>query len=363
MSDSQSEKTEQPTPRRLEEAWKKGQFARSAEIQTVFVLLAALTAMFFSGAEAWHCLVRTMTSVLGHLDQVSVTLNAIQGYALNGSLILAQCTWPVAAACTVGGLLAGGFQSRFHTASEALTADWERVNPVSGFQRLFSMRSAAPTGVAFLKLALILALSYSTIRSVLADPIFYSAVDVIHIAGFLAESAFKIMLRVGLALLVVAAIDYGYQLWRNNRDMMMSKEDVQEEAKSSEGNQQVRTAQRKRRQAMTKRKMLLEVPKADVVVTNPTHLAVALRYDRKTMRAPKVVAKGSRLNALRIREIAQAHQVPIVENKPLARLMFKYGKVGGEIPAQLYNAVAEILAYVYRINAYRYYREQNLAVT
>jgi flagellar biosynthetic protein FlhB len=105
--------------------------------------------------------------------------------------------------------------------------------------------------------------------------------------------------------------------------------------------------------------MLLDVPKADVIVTNPTHFAVALRYDRKTMKAPKIVAKGTRLNALRIREIATQHQVPIVENKPLARMMFKYGKVGGEIPAQLFGAVAEILAYVYRINRYRYYAEQN----
>jgi flagellar biosynthetic protein FlhB len=105
--------------------------------------------------------------------------------------------------------------------------------------------------------------------------------------------------------------------------------------------------------------MLRDVPKADVVVTNPTHLAIALRYDRKTMKAPKIVAKGSRLNALRIREIAVQHQVPIIENKPLARMMFKYGKVGGEIPAQLYAAVAEVLAWVYRVNRYRYYAEQN----
>src|SRR5207237_6948154 len=114
------------------------------------------------------------------------------------------------------------------------------------------------------------------------------------------------------------------------------------ELKHTEGNPQVRAKLRRKRQAFTKRKMLAEIPKADVIVTNPTHLAVALRYDRKTMKAPRIVAKGSRLNALKIREIAAQHQVPIVENKPLARMMFKYGKVGGEIPAQLYAAVAEV---------------------
>jgi flagellar biosynthetic protein FlhB len=142
---------------------------------------------------------------------------------------------------------------------------------------------------------------------------------------------------------------------------MMTKEEVKEEAKSSEGNPQVRAAQKKRRREVSMRRMLSEVPRADVIVTNPTHLSVALRYDRKTMKAPKIIAKGSRLNALRIREIARQHQIPIIENKPVARLMFKYGKVGGEIPAQLYAAVAEILAWVYRVNAYRYHKEGTLA--
>jgi flagellar biosynthetic protein FlhB len=158
----------------------------------------------------------------------------------------------------------------------------------------------------------------------------------------------------------LAAADYGYQFWRTNEDMKMTKEEVKDEAKNAEGNPQVKAQRRRKQFAMAKRKMLAEVPKADVVVVNPIHLAVALRYDRKTMKAPKIVAKGSRLNALRIREIAAEHQVPIVENVPLARLMFKYGRVGGEIPAELYAAVAEVLAWVYRVNAYRYYRERSL---
>jgi flagellar biosynthetic protein FlhB len=140
---------------------------------------------------------------------------------------------------------------------------------------------------------------------------------------------------------------------------MMTRQEVKDELKNTEGDPHVKARQRRRRTLKTQRQMLVEVPKADVVVTNPTHLAVALRYDRKTMRAPRIVAKGARLNALKIREIAQQNQVPIVENKPLARMMFKHGKVGGEIPAQLYAAVAEVLAWVYRVNRYRYYTENN----
>jgi flagellar biosynthetic protein FlhB len=175
----------------------------------------------------------------------------------------------------------------------------------------------------------------------------------------MADSSLKILTQVTLSLVVIAGVDYAYKFWKNNQDLMMTREEMKDENKNTEGNPQVKGRLRRRRQAMTKRKMLAEVPKADVIVTNPTHFAIALRYDRKTMKAPRIVAKGTRLNALRIREIALEHQVPIVENKPLARLMFKYGVVGGEIPAQLYAAVAEVLAWVYRVNAYRYYREQS----
>jgi flagellar biosynthesis protein FlhB len=241
-----------------------------------------------------------------------------------------------------------------------LDINWERLNPVEGFKRLFSMRSTVSTGLGLVKLSVVIALSYHVIKSVLSDPIFYSSVDVARIAAFMAESSFKIILQVGVSLVVLAAADYGYKFWQTNQDLMMTKEEVKEEAKNTEGDPKVKAQIRRRRQSMSKRKMLAEVPKADVVVVNPTHIAIALRYDRKTMKAPKIVAKGIRLNAQQIREIAEQHQVPIIENIPLARLMFKYGRVGGEIPAQLYAAVAEILAWVYRVNAYRYYREQSM---
>jgi flagellar biosynthetic protein FlhB len=360
MSESAGEKTEQATPKRLEEAHKKGQFAKSREVQTVFVLMAAMIALMFSGGEIWQVMANTQAAILGHLHDIPLTSDAMQGYAVNGVLVFGHCVWPVLAATMLAGLLAGGIQTRFRTAPDALDLNWERLNPVEGMKRVFSGKSAVPALIGVVKLSVVIALSYGVIKGILSDPIFHSSVSVARIAGFMADSSFKIVLRVSMALLVLAAVDYGYQFWSTNRDLMMTKQEVKEETKSTEGNPQVKARQRRKHRANTKRKMLMEVPKADVVVVNPTHLAVALRYDRKTMKAPKIVAKGSRLNALRIREIAQEHQVPIIENKPLARLMFKYGRVGGEIPAQLYVAVAEILAWVYRVNAYRYYREQSL---
>jgi flagellar biosynthetic protein FlhB len=359
MPDEGGDKTEQATPKKLEEALNKGQIARSPEVQTAFVLMGALMALMFTGKEMWRVMANTEVAVLNHLHDTPVTFDSMQGYALSAVLVLAQCVWPVLSATILAGLLAGGIQTRFRVSSEALSFNIERLNPIEGFQRVFSMRSAVPTLIAVLKLSIIAGLTYGVVKDVMTDPIFHSSVSMARIASFLADSSFKIVTRVGMALIVLAAADYGYQFWRTNQDLMMTKQEVKDESKSQEGNPQVKAQQRRKRKAVSKRKMLAEVPKADVVVVNPTHIAIALRYDRKTMKAPKIVAKGIRMNAQQIREIAEEHQIPVVQNIPLARLMFKYGRVGGEIPAELYAAVAEVLAWVYRVNAYRYYREQN----
>lgn len=353
------EKTEQPTLRRLEEAAKKGQFARSAEVQTLLVLLGGVLGVMFGGAGIWQQLVHAFTGTLGHLHEIPISYDAMQGHTITALLTVGQCVGPIVIAVLLGGLLAGAAQSRFQTASEALAVDWSRVNVAQGFKRVFSMRSGVPTLLAMLKLLVILALTYGQVMSILSDPIFSATVSANRVGEFLVSTSYKIILRVCGAIAIIAALDYTYQWWRTSRDLMMTKEEVKEETKNAEGNPLVRNMLRRRRARHSVRKMLAAVPKADVVVTNPTHLAVALRYDRKTMKAPIVVAKGSRLNALRIREIAAQHQVPIMENKPLARMLFKHARVGGEIPAQLYAAVAEILAWVYRTNRYRYYTEGN----
>jgi flagellar biosynthetic protein FlhB len=358
MSEHVGEKTEQPTPRRLEDAIKKGQIARSAEVQTVFVLMGALAALTFAGREIWGQLVGAIMMTLGHLHDTAITADSLQGYGVTGVYVLLKCVGPVVMATALAGLTAGAIQNRFNTASEVLTPDWNRVNPVEGFKRLFSGRMAVPTIVGAVKFAFILAVTYSEIRRVLDDPVFTSVVSTARLAEFLGQTCLRIFLRAGLGLFVIAAADYGYQFWRTQRDQMMTKQELKEEMKSSESNSRVK-AQRRKRRAVSKAKALAGVPTADVVVVNPTHIAIALRYDRKAMRAPKIVAKGIRLNAQKIREIAEQHQVPVVENISLARMLFKHGRVGGEIPAQLYAAVAEILAWVYRANRYRYFAEQN----
>ncbi len=358
MSEQTGEKTEQPTQRRLEDALKRGQIPRSAEVQTVFVLMGGLAALAFTGRETWQTLAGSTVLMLSHLHDTELSANSLQGYGATGTWLLLKCAGPIVLGAGLAGLVAGAIQSRFNTASEALTPNWERLDPVAGLQRLFSAHKLVPTGLAILKLTFIITLTWSEVKSILQDPVFTSTVSVGRLAEFLANACLRILFRVGLVLLVIAGADYGYQFWRHQQDMMMTKDELKEEMKNSEGNSQIKAARRRKRK-VSKAKALAEVAQADVVVTNPTHIAVALRYDRKKMRAPKVVAKGIRLNALQIREIAQRHQVPIMENKPLARMLFKHSKVGGEIPANLYAAVAEVLAWVYRVNRYRYYAERN----
>jgi flagellar biosynthetic protein FlhB len=361
MADEQSgEKSEQPSQKKLDEAHRKGQFAKSAEVQTAFVLLAAMTALSFSGSEMWHIMANTQVSVLSHLHDTPLSAKVMQNYSVSALLLFGHCVWPVCAATMLAGLLAGGIQTRFSIATEALSINWEKLSPVEGFKRVFSMQSAMPTGLSMVKLSAIVGLSYSVIHGIITDPIFHSSVDLVRIAGFMADSSFKIVIRVCTALIVVASVDYTYQIWKTTKDLKMTRQEVKDESKNTEANPQLKAKMRRKRAARSKRKMLAEVPKADVIVVNPIHIAVALRYDRKTMKAPRVVAKGTRLNAEQIKEIAKQHQVPIIENIPLARMMFKYCPVGGEVPAQLYAAVAEVLAWVYRVNAYRYYREQSL---
>lgn len=347
------EKTEQPTLRKLEDAQNKGQIARSPDVQSVLVLLAGLIVLTLFGRDCWTLLARSTEAVLGHLHDIPLTPGMLQSYTVRGTLVGLQCAGPFALAAIIGALLAGAAQSRFNTAPEALTPNWERLSPVAGFQRIFSVRSAAPLALASVKMAVLLVLSYSAVSEVLGDPIFRQSVGLARLGTFLSEASIKLIVRILLVMGIIAAVDYAYQFWRTHQDLMMTKSEVKEEMKNSEGNPLVKSA-RRRVAGWSKRKMLAEVPTADVVVTNPTFIAVALRYDPQTMRAPRLVAKGIRLNAQRIRELAKQHGVPIIENKPLARMMFRHGKVGGEVPAELYVAVAEVLAWVYRVHRHRY---------
>ncbi len=351
------EKTELPTPRRLQEMLDSGQFARSPEIQTVFLIGVGLLVLTLAMPRMFAVIKIYMAQTFAQLGSTQVTVESFPAQFAHFLTVAGTCLLPIMAAGFFAALVGSGVQSRFQLAPKGLDLKWARLSPMKGFKNIFGVQSAVRLVVAVLKFIVIFGFTYPVIREVMDDPIFYAATDFDYFINFMASTAQTVTIRVLAGMMIIAGVDYAYQLWKTEQDSMMTRDEVKEETKSNEGNQQVKGEVRRRRRQMLRQKWQTEVPKADVIITNPTRLAVALRYDRKNMGAPRVVAKGARFNALRIRELAKQHQIPIIENKPVAQLLFKHCKVGQDIIPQLYAAVAEILAHVYRTNRYRYYKQ------
>jgi flagellar biosynthesis protein FlhB len=262
-----------------------------------------------------------------------------------------RVVWPFLVVPAVIAAGAALFQSRLALSMSAVMPKWERIDPVQGFQRLLSGRSLVEVLRAVLKLAVVGVVAYVTLRADL-PLLAYPGAEGTALAA-LGRVLWDLWLRIGLAFLVIAGLDYGYQFWQHEKSLRMTKQEVKQEAKEHEGNPQLRARLRQLQRQMAQRRMMSDVRKADVVLKNPTHYAVALRYDSRKMRAPRVVAKGERLLALRIVEEANGHGIPVVENPPLTRALFKACAIGREVPRDLYRAVAEVLAYVYALKGRR----------
>ena len=349
------EKTEQPTPKKLEQMAEGGQFPRSQEINTLMLITSALLVLTFMAPTIVEAFRSFMVGIFQQLGTIRMTYESFMGHYTHFISTVGNLVLPIMIATVLAGLLAAGGQSGLRMSPKAIEPKVTKVSPLKGFKRIFSSQSVAKLFVSLMKFTVIFGFTYPVIRDVLDDPIFYTSTDVLHLLAFMGETAQNVGLRVIAGMVVIAAADYAYQRWKHERDSMMTKQEVKEEGKQVEGNVMQKGEMRRRRRQMLMDTLNQEVPTADVIVTNPTHLSVALKYDRGSMGAPRVVAKGARYNALRIREIAKEHDIPIVENKPVARLLFKHCKEGQEIIPELYAAVAEILAYVYRTNRYKYY--------
>ncbi len=355
-NESGQDKTELPTPKKLQELMESGQFARSQEIQTLVLLVAAMLILTIMAPKIVESFRIYMIGALQQLGTTRVTPESWQSifghfFVTAGTLVL-----PVMVTGLLAGVIGSGSQSKFRASPKAIEPKFEKLNPLKGFKRIFSSESLAKLVISLMKFVVIFGFTYPVLKSVLDDPVFYTATDLMHLLAFMGDTAQSVGIRVIAGMVVIAACDYAYRHWKNEEDSKMTKQEVKDEGKQVEGNLLVKGELRRRRRQMLMETLNSEVPQADVIVTNPTHLAIALKYDREAMGAPRVVAKGARYNALRIREIARKNEVPIVENKPVARLLFKNCKVGKEIIPDLYAAVAEILAYVYRTNRYKYYK-------
>jgi flagellar biosynthetic protein FlhB len=347
--DSFQERTEQATPKRREKAREQGQVAKSLDLNSAVVICLGFTSLFILGPAMVQNTLELMRNTMANAATIATSDSTFQKLFGDYLLDFLRITLPMMLAMVVIGIAVNVAQVGFHLSPKALEMKFEKLNVVSGLQRLISMKSMVQLIRDPLKLLVVCVVAYFALRAEFDN--FFALPDMspAQFGQTLCTLILMIALKIGVAILIIAILDYLYQRYEFDKSIKMSKQEIKEEYKDSEGNPLIKQRVRQIQRDMSRRRMMADVPTADVVVTNPTHIAVALKYDSKEMDAPTVVAKGQRLIAERIKEIAREHGIPIVEDKPLARALYKMCNVGQIVPASLYRAVAEILAHIYRL--------------
>lgn len=342
------EKTEQATPKRVEEARQKGNVAKSMELPSASVLLAGLLTLAFTAPLIHGRLTDLFVSVLSRIGQIPLDLSGaatfLSGVLLTGFKVVA----PVMAVVFIVAVLVNFFQVGALFTLKPLQPKLEKINPAKGIKRYFSVKTLADLIKNLAKIILVGVVAYKTVEGEMAGLAGLAGLSVEQIVVYILSMCFQIFLRCALLILALALLDYAFQRWQYNKNLMMSKQEVKDEYKQREGDPLVKSKIRSIQRRLANERMMDAVPEADVVITNPTHLAVALAYRSGEMSAPKVLAKGANLLAEKIKEIAAEHGVPVVEDKPLARALYKL-EVGQVIPEELFQTVAKVLAYVYQL--------------
>jgi flagellar biosynthetic protein FlhB len=349
----QQERTEQATPKRREDARKKGQVARSREVPSVLILLGALSVFFFGGSWMLGQTAGAMERIFENLGTFRLQQASLPDFLAGVFETIFRILFPLLTAVVVAGLAANVLQVGFRMSPEALRPKLSKLDPLKGVRRLLSLQSLAEVVKSVLKIAVVGGVAFHLVRGELDRIPSLMRCPVADSLAFAGDAAIKIGFYTCLVLLLLALLDFAFQRWQHEKQLRMTKQEVKEEHKQREGDPQVKARIRRTQAEMARHRMMEAVPDADVVLTNPTRLAIALRFDAARMAAPCVVAKGAGFVADRIRSLAKEHNVPIVENKPLARTLFQSVDIGGAIPAELYRAVAEVLAYVYRVRGRR----------
>lgn len=347
--ESFQEKTEQATPKRRDEARRKGQTAKSQELNSAVVLLAALASLYVLGGMLFNNLAGFTASTISQSYTYDFSAMSVRTHVIGWARVFFGTVGPVLLVVGVAAFVVSISQVGFVLNEEALNFKPNRLDPIQGAKRIVSTRSLVELFKGILKITIVGVISYWVISPEMSRIALLVDSNVVDIFKYTGTMVFKVGIYTALALLVMAILDYVYQRYEFNKSIRMTKQEVKEENKQTEGDPQVRMRIRSLQRENARRRMMDEVPEADVVITNPTHYAVALKYDLDTMAAPMVVAKGKNLIAQKIKEIARESGVPMVENKPLAQALFKSVEVGQGIPEDLYRAVAEVLAYVFRL--------------
>ncbi len=343
------DRTEEPTGKRVSEARDKGQVAKSEELHAALALLIGGMLLSGPGAILLQKMSEMLVDSLTHLPTSTPSDVWLLNLIVSDLLLIA----PYAALIIVGLMITGVaitvLQTGFLWARDRLKFDFSRVNPLNGIKRLFSPNGLVEVVRALLKLVIVGWVAYAFLRDHVKDLLGFGQIPLFSGLSHWTGLIFDLIFRVAMTYMLLAIADFGYQHWQNRRSLKMTKEEVKEEMKQTEGNPQIKAAIRGKQRRLAMMRMMKHVPRADVVITNPTHLAVAVQYNPDKMRAPVVLAKGAYRIAERIVEIAKENDVPVVQNIPLARALYNNVEIEQEIPPELYVAMAEVLAYVYRL--------------
>jgi flagellar biosynthetic protein FlhB len=347
------EKTEAPTPKRLEEARKKGQVAKSGDLNGAVVLLAGLFALGSAGPAMVGHVRGAMLYSLGQIADPAVVSDAGLGELLRrmGTDVL-MAVAPVALACVAAGVLVNVGQVGMRPRLSGLKPDFKKLNPASGFKQIYGQQALVELAKSLLKVGIVAGIVAAAVVPQVTQLGAMVGVGPGELTGHLVTTVSALAKRAAFAYLLIGVVDFAYQKRKHKKSLKMDKQEVKDEAKQSQLPPEVRSALRRRQMSAARARMMAAVPTADVVVTNPTHYSVALKYDG-TAPAPEVVAKGQDLVALKIRELAADHGVPVVPDPPLARSLHATVEVGQQVPEELYEAVAQLLAFVYRVAAQR----------
>ncbi len=347
----QGEKTEKASPKKREDARKKGQVVQTKEIGSALSLLLVFASIQFFMKYILKELFGVYHVIMDYISTPNLEFD-LNSFSLLAKLVLTsilKISLPFLAIALVVGLMSNYFQVGFLFTGESLKFKLSKLNPLKGFKRLFSLKSLVEMMKSILKAAGILILCYSYLSDKEETLMEIMELNIASSMLLIWDMLFDIVLRCGIFLLVIAIFDYMYKKWENEKELRMSKQEVKDEYKEMEGDPFIKGKIKEKQREMAMSRMMQEVPEADVVITNPTHYAVAIKYEAEKNQAPLVVAKGKDLIAANIKKIAKDNDVMVLENKPLARALYAAVEVGEEIPPNLYEAVADVLAYVYSV--------------
>lgn len=342
------DKTESATAKSRQKHREKGNVVNSSEVDMVSSIFIGLVAIYFLAPWLYRQLIGQMHDRIKEIAYLRVDSSNFVDFIMTNMIVFAKVVAPILFFLMLAAFLSGYIQHGWLWTYSTLAFKWSSVKPKLSAINFFKKDKVVDLGVSLCKLAVVGTIAYKTVADSIEDFVPLVNTSVYNIMVFTSNMMFKVMFKVAVVLIVVAIIDYIYRYFKRENDIKMTKQEVKDERKNSEGDPQIKAAIKRKQMEMAVKRMFAEVPKADVVITNPTHLAIAIKYDSTGMNAPVVLAKGKRLIAERIKEIARANGVPIVENKPLARAMYDAVEIGMQIPIEFYKAVAQILARIYQ---------------